>query len=86
MNNQSEIIELERRLKNNPNGIAYKDLPTDEWAVNHMKLLLSKKKAIWLQFYGDEEFYFILMKEPHEAPMGRMKWIWLHKKGEICHD
>ena len=84
--NTNEITKLEHKLKNNPNGIAYKNLPTDTWAVDWMKSLLAEKKAIWLQFHGDEEFYFILMKEPYEAPMGRMRWIWLHKEGEIYRD
>ena len=84
MNTQNEITQLKHRLQNNPNGIAYKDLPTNECAVNYMKSLLSEKKAVWLQFHGNEEFYFILIREPHEAPMGVMRWIWQHKEGEIC--
>lgn len=82
MNTTQKIRELEHQLKNNPNGIPYKDLPTEEVLVNYMKGLLAKNKAIWLEDF-EGNFTFILMRDPYTAPMDKTKWKWVTKKGTI---
>ena len=74
MNTSHKRKTLEHNLRNNPHGIHAVDLPDDPELIEWMKSLLDNKKAVWLQ-KGDD-YYFIMIREPYKAPMGKRKWVW----------
>lgn len=83
-----EIEELEKRLRNNPQGIPHSKLPKEPHLIEYMKQLRDEKKAIWLRKEG--EWYYIRLthryteaEEPFDkypAPLGIVKWIWEGEK------
>ena len=74
MNLQQKINQLETKLRNNPQGVPYPELPTEEELIAHLVKLYEEKKAIWLK--EKDTWYYILLRNGHEPPMNISKWVW----------